>query len=67
MILSSSPRVLGSTAKEMAGMGYFTGAKVTRRSLAQSESPVCVSLSFMTAAMSPAWASSAFTCSLPRR
>ena len=53
-ILSSSPFVLGSIAKAIAGSGKATGRTRTACPSSQSESPVCVSLSFATPPMSPA-------------
>ena len=58
LILSSSPRVLGSIAYDSTGSGKATAGKVT-------VSLVSVSLSFATAPRSPALISGTFVCVLP--
>src|SRR4030042_2446047 len=51
--LYSSPRVFGSTAKEVIGAGGTTGAKTMGFFSVQSVSPVAVSFSLAMAAISP--------------
>ncbi len=52
-ILSSSPRVLGWMAKEMAGSGNLMAGRITGCASSQSVSPVRVSLSLATTPISP--------------
>ena len=63
--LSSSPRDLGSIAKEMAGSASFTPGYWMGALLSPSVSPVRVSFSLATAPMSPACSSGTGTWFLP--
>ena len=64
-ILSSSPFVLDSRAKEIRLGRGFAQAYFILAASSQSVSPVVVSLSFATAAMEPGPAPWAVFCSLP--
>ncbi len=64
-ILSSSPRVLGSMAKVVAGSGKTTGGYTMGCALSHSVSPVWVSFSLATAPRSPAWISGTGVWVLP--
>ncbi len=65
LILSSSPRLLGSIAYESTGSGNAIGAKVMPAALSASVSLVRVSLSLATAPRSPALISGTFVGVLP--
>ena len=62
---SSSPLRAGSTATDTTGAGSATGSTTTSRSWSSSRSPVCTSLSFATAPISPGPSSVTGWCSLP--
>ena len=64
-ILSSSPRVLGWMAKEMAGSGNVIRGSSNGCASSLSVSPVCVSLSFWATPISPGPSASTFFCVLP--
>ncbi len=66
-IRSSSARVLGSMAKEIDGSGNLIGSNWISAPLADSVSPVDVTLSLAVAQMSPHLTCPAGTCSLPWR
>ena len=63
-ILSSSPRVLGWMAKEMAGSGKVMRGSSKGCASSQSVSPVCVSFSLGTTPISPGPSASTVFCVL---
>ena len=65
LILSSSPRLLGSIAYDSTGSGNTMAGNVTGSALSPSVSLVSVSLSFATAPRSPALISGTLVCVLP--
>ena len=65
LILSSSLRVLGSMAYASTGSGNVMLANDTVAALSHNTSFVCVSFSFATAPMSPAFSSGTCVCVLP--
>ena len=65
LILSSSPRVLGSIAYESTGSGNFTGGNPMASALSPMTSLVSVSFNFATEPRSPALTSGTFAGVLP--
>ena len=64
-ILSSSPRVLGWIANEIAASGNVIFGSANGCASSVSVSPVCVSFSFWATPISPGPSVSTFFCVLP--